>query len=273
MHPFPYENVAFDDPELPVIFHLDTTWLGRPFTIHWHDSLEVHYFIEGEAEVMSDAQRQHFRTGEIAVINSNHIHEVKALTPVCRYYCLLADRELCEQLGAPIGELNFRLRVSDATAREYFDMIVDEMLTRSAYYKPAVRSDLGGFLVHLCRHWLESRAFDSGRKDNRLDMVKAAIRYIQLHLAEDLTVEKISAAAGFSKYYFCRGFKEITGRTVVDHINYTRCCYARRLLLSGKCNVSESAELSGFSNLSYFAKTYKKYMGELPSKVERREEP
>ena len=270
MQPFPYENVVFSDPELPVIFHLDSLRVDRSFNIHWHDSLEVLHFVEGEAEVMSDTVRQKISVGEFAVINSNHIHEVRALTPVCRNYCMLADREFCEQLGAPIGELIFRLRVSDDTAREYFDMIVDEMLTRSAYYKPAVRADLGGFLVHLCRHWLESRSFESGRKDNRLDMVKAAIRYIQLHLADDLTVEKISAAAGFSKYYFCRGFKEITGRTVIDYLNYTRCSYARKLLASGRYNVSESAEHSGFSNLSYFAKTYKKYMGELPSQVERK---
>ena len=145
MQPFPYENVVFSDPELPVIFHLDSLRADRSFNIHWHDSLEVLHFVEGEAEVMSDTVRQKISVGEFAVINSNHIHEVRALTPVCRYYCMLADREFCEQLGAPIGELIFRLRVSDDTAREYFDMIVDEMLTRSAYYKPAVRADLGDF--------------------------------------------------------------------------------------------------------------------------------
>ena len=55
-----------------------------------------------------------------------------------------------------------------------------------------------------------------------------------------------------------------------NYLNYTRCSYARKLLASGRYNVSESAEHSGFSNLSYFAKTYKKYMGELPSQVERK---
>ena len=269
MKQFPYETAVFTDPELPVIFHLDTVRSGNQFNIHWQDSLEMLYVIEGEAEVASDTLRQNIRTGEIAVINSNHIHDIRAVAPVCRYYCMLADRELCEQLGAPIGELRFQLRVSDSPAREYFDMIVDEMLTRSAYYKAAVRADLGGLLVHMCRHWLEARDFDGGRADKRLDMVKAAIRFIQLHFAESLSVEQISAAAGFSKYYFCRGFKEITGRTVVDYLNYTRCGHARRLLASGRYNVSESAEHSGFSNLSYFTKTYKKYMGELPSQAER----
>ena len=56
-------------------------------------------------------------------------------------------------------------------------------------------------------------------------------------------------------------FKEVTRRTPVDYINFIRCNYARNLLLSGRYNVSESAEMSGFKNLSYFSKTYKKYMG------------
>lgn len=48
------------------------------------------------------------------------------------------------------------------------------------------------------------------------------------------------------------------------------CVIYRKLLVSGRYNVGESAEHSGFSNLSFFAKTYKKYMGELPSQAERK---
>lgn len=264
-----YEAVTFPDPELPIIFHFDISRPESQFAIHWQDSLELLYFVEGEAEVRSDTVCQHFTTGEVAVINSNHIHDVRAVTPVCLYYCLLADRELCQRLGVPIGELRFRLRVSDPEAREYFDMIVDEMMTKNAFYKSAVKADLGRLLVHLCRHWLDAWDFEEVKRDNRLDMVKAAIRYIREHLSEDLSVETISAAAGFSKYYFCRGFKEITGRTVIDYLNYTRCGYARQLLASGRYNVSEAAERSGFGNLSYFTKIYKKYIGELPSKSEK----
>ena len=264
-----YEAVLFPDPELPVIFHQDILRPDAQFALHWQDSLELLYFIEGEAEVRSDTLCQRMAAGDIAVINSNHIHDIRALTRVCRYYCLLVERELCQRLGVPMGEVLFQLQVSDPTAREYFDMIVDEMMTRGSYYKAAVRADLGGLLVHLCRHWLETRSFEGKKTDKRLEMVKFSVRYIQEHLSEELTVEKISTAAGFSKYYFCRGFKEITGRTVIDYLNYTRCGWARQLLSSGRYNVSEAAERSGFSNLSYFSKTYKRYIGELPSQAER----
>ncbi|EOU1921198.1 helix-turn-helix domain-containing protein, partial [Clostridium perfringens] len=40
---------------------------------------------------------------------------------------------------------------------------------------------------------------------------------------------------------------------------------ARNLILYNGYTISESAYKSGFNNLSYFSKTYKKYMGLLPS--------
>lgn len=54
-------------------------------------------------------------------------------------------------------------------------------------------------------------------------------------------------------------------RTAGKTASFTGSCWSRDGI-----NVGESAEHSGFSNLSYFAKTYKKYMGELPSQAERK---
>ena len=95
----------------------------------------------------------------------------------------------------------------------------------------------------------------------KLPFYKSEVKSAVLSIAAD----SISTEAGFSKYYFCRSFKEITGRTVIDYLNLTRCSHAQSLLLSGSCNVSECAEQCGFQNLSYFSKTYRRYMGHSPS--------
>lgn len=50
-------------------------------------------------------------------------------------------------------------------------------------------------------------------------------------------------------------------------LNMTRCTHARDLLLSGGTCVAECALRCGFQHLSYFTKTYKRYMGELPSQT------
>lgn len=102
---------------------------------------------------------------------------------------------------------------------------------------------------------------------NRLDMVKETITYIQTDYGEPLTVERICRQVGFSKYYLCRTFKEITGYTVLEYLTITRCRQAEQLLCMGNMTVSQAARLCQFNHLSHFSKTYKKYMGVLPRTV------
>lgn len=79
--------------------------------------------------------------------------------------------------------------------------------------------------------------------------------------------EKISAYAencGMSEVNFRRLFREYTGKSPVEYRNDIRLENARRKLLSGEYNVSEAAESSGFSNLSFFTRLYKRKFGYTP---------
>ncbi len=87
------------------------------------------------------------------------------------------------------------------------------------------------------------------------------------HYAEPITITNLAATLGFTKYYFCHVFNEITGSTVINHLNYIRCKNARKLILSGRCNITEAAGQCGFTNMSYFARIYKNVIGQLPSET------
>lgn len=69
-----------------------------------------------------------------------------------------------------------------------------------------------------------------------------------------------------SEVNFRRLFKEYTGRSPIDYRNDLRLSNARNKLRSGEYNVSEVAELCGFSNLSFFIRLYKKKYGYTPKK-------
>ena len=51
----------------------------------------------------------------------------------------------------------------------------------------------------------------------------------------------------------------------MEYIHYVRCNNARSLLASGKYNLTQCAQRSGFGSLSYFSRVYKKVMGAAPS--------
>lgn len=266
----PYEYHDYQDPKLRVIFHLDRMQKSSPeFNTHWHENIELLYFVEGEAKVQSDDMGTAVKAGEIAVINSNHLHSVHAESEQCTYYCLIIDKTLCDALGISADEHFFPPKTSDDESVLCFQKIVSELSTKHAYYRPLVKSYCGAILARLARICSDTPFDSSTNANKKIEIVKDAIQYMYEHFEEDITVDDICRAIGFSKYYFCHTFKEITGQTAVRHLNFIRCNNARALLSSGKHNVVESALISGFRNPSYFSKTYKKLIGNLPSKDAR----
>lgn len=81
--------------------------------------------------------------------------------------------------------------------------------------------------------------------------------------------QKISYYAdlcSMSEAGFRRLFREYMGVSPVDYRNNIRLINARNKLQSGEYNVSEAAYESGFSNLSFFIRLYKKKFGYTPKK-------
>ena len=100
-------------------------------------------------------------------------------------------------------------------------------------------------------------------------MVKKGIKYISKHLKEALTVDEIADYAGYSKYYFCRCFKDITGYTVNSYINQAKIARTYKILCRGESTVGDVAAEYGFSDISYFTKVFKKYSGMTPSEYRK----
>lgn len=261
-----YESHNHPDPTFPVIFHLDSISFPTPANyLHWHENIEMLYCVEGNGTLTADSDRISFGAGDLAVINSDRLHSIYT-EDSCRYYCLIADHSLFDGLGLPIGETPLRAVIRDSTVQGWFDTIVEEMLTRRPFYRESVRAAILSLYVHLYRHYTAENSDPAGKRpNNRVQMVKSAIAFLRRHYTEDLTVDQVCSSIGFSKYYLCHAFKEITGRTIISYINFLRCQNARGLLASGQYNISESAAQSGFHNLSYFSRIYKREMGELPS--------
>ena len=62
----------------------------------------------------------------------------------------------------------------------------------------------------------------------------------------------------------------ITQTTINQYINMLRCNEAKVLLSQGKQSVTEIGTHCGFNSMSYFSKTYRKIIGELPSQTMER---
>jgi len=73
------------------------------------------------------------------------------------------------------------------------------------------------------------------------DCVNAAIIYLQDHIAEPLTVQKLAAHVGLDRNYLTTRFREAVGQTPGKYIQTFRLTLARHLLESSDLSISEIA--------------------------------
>ena len=79
-----------------------------------------------------------------------------------------------------------------------------------------------------------------------------------------MTVGELAAVCHFSECYFMRFFKQYMNMTCVEYMNQYRMEIAAERLASGRESITDIALDTGFNNISYFNRVFKKSFGMTP---------
>lgn len=90
------------------------------------------------------------------------------------------------------------------------------------------------------------------------------IKYIELHLEDDLTIKHLADVAGYSEYYFIRVFKSYTNQTVMEYICRRRLIKSCDDIISGM-RLIDVAMKYGWKSHSAFSKSFNREFGFPPS--------
>ena len=93
--------------------------------------------------------------------------------------------------------------------------------------------------------------------------------FIENNYQKEIDVNDVAEMCQLTMAAFCRYFKKLTRHTFTDFLNHYRINQSKKLLLQDK-TVTEACYASGFGNISYFNRTFKKITGENPSAFKRR---
>ncbi|SFB09483.1 two-component system, response regulator YesN [Cohnella sp. OV330] len=104
------------------------------------------------------------------------------------------------------------------------------------------------------------------RARSRLDLDEIRV-YIDAHFAEELTLESLSHRFFVSKEHLSRAFKAHVGTGVTDYVTMRRMVYAESLLREGKVSIKQAAKLSGYEDLAYFYRVFKRRFGFSPGEL------
>ena len=95
--------------------------------------------------------------------------------------------------------------------------------------------------------------------------------YIEQHLNEDLSVERLSRVANFSKFHFHRQFSQYAGISVIRYIQLMRLRRASyKLVFAEQARIIDIALEAGFENPESFSRAFKNAFGQTPTQFRKR---
>ncbi len=98
--------------------------------------------------------------------------------------------------------------------------------------------------------------------------INTVLRYVEEHLHEQMTVEKLARLVHFHPNYFMQYFKTMLGLSPIAYINRKRMDKAKELLTSTALTVTDVAEHVGLE-LYYFSRLFKKQTSLSPSEYRK----
>ena len=96
--------------------------------------------------------------------------------------------------------------------------------------------------------------------------IQDVLIYLETDYMNKITVDNILQFCPLSRSHFHALFKQETGKTFIEYLNFLRCEKAAELLIVTSNTVFEIAFKTGFNNFSHFCHTFKQLKGVSPKK-------
>ena len=244
---------------------------------HWHKEMELFLLIDGSVSVKAGDHVVHLKAGEGCFINSGVLHAFSSDDQ--RPYVFqsivfgaeivggLPDSVFERQLVNPIQETGPDILVFSKSREamaviNLFNDVFRSCREEADGFEIDVRYGLSRILRTILIHTHgEGIASASKLKEER---VKQMLRWIDSHVSDKMTVEKIAASSNISKRECYRLFRQYLRTTPMNCVNQRRIMAAAKRITETDDPFGEIALDCGFPTPNYFSKRFKEQMGLAP---------
>ena len=248
------------------LYYVDYNHSQYEMPFHWHMECELILVLDGVFHLSVNGNNYDLKKGESAFIPGEFIH---GGTPDnCIYECIVFQMEnFLQQSPQCIEKYNRALEQGkifetvfkdNSYPAKIVDAVFESMEKENDYYTFTTT----GLLWQLVGAILE---ISSDRTDSvdtaflkKNKQIKNVLSKIRNEYSQKLTLDELAAEAKLNPQYFCKAFREVTGKTPIDYLNYYRIeCVAEQLAIRD-LSVTDIALSCGFNDLSYFNRMFKR---------------
>ena len=243
--------------------------------IHWHVEFEFIRVLEGNLRLTIDDQEFDVPKDASVFIPSGALHSAIPENN-CVYDCIVMDPNMLMNKSDTCCKfiqqlINHELEVQsiyDAAYNSIHETIwnlFDAISFKPTGYQLQVLGALYRFFGIIISGNYPPEVLSRTKRDlKRITQLKKALEFIENSYTSNISLQEMSDSVQMTPKYFCRFFREMTHRSPVDYLNYYRIERACYLLLTTNQSITEIAYNTGFNDLSYFIKIFKRYKGVTP---------
>ena len=265
-----------DDPFS--IYHIANAKRSFQIPIHWHDEFEIIYVKSGFLTVSISGENYIGKPGDAFVVSPGNLHFMGSQTGNVDYFTFLfplkyisfrTDDILDDKLLEPLnsGHLIINPEIKD-TVKEQCEQLVEIYGAKKEESQSKITAQIKTkiillqFILELWKRGFIVENDTSGKNTVEKEMVS----YIQQNFTGKILLKEFGEQFHLSEKYISRYFKEHFHITISQYVTYLRLEHAKHLLQDTDIPVTEVAMHSGYQNVSYFIRSFKKTYGMSPLK-------
>lgn len=274
-------------PDFPIAAYYDK--IERNAVIwHWHEEFEIGCITEGSIIAEIGNRKYTLSRGELFFINSKVMHSMRNVSPGAPavFKALTFDGSIVGGNENSVFHRKYVLPIIKNTGLRgyifrkgdtYTDRIFPDMINlwsavcdEENGYELYVRNELSTFF-QLMLNCTAGSTFHISDGEQRLESrARIMLNYIHSHYSNTVTLQEIADSASVSTSEALRCFKKIIGVSPIQYLKKYRLQKAAAFIESSSYSIKEVCNLCGFSDCSYFSKSFKEVYHCTPNDYSKR---
>lgn len=257
-----YENIPSGTFPVQISYYTGNKKCG--FLPHWHEHMELLFIIRGNISVRCEGKIFEAKAGECLIIDGNELHQ--GAGGEAEYLCINIPRSM---MGAQ--NVKYKRVVSDSNINQLALNIIHEHTHGDEESHIAIMGYINLLIAILNRKHIYKKYDTEGYNiySKKTIMLNKVIAFLEDNYSEQISLNEVSQLANVNKSYLCKEFRQYTGKTINEYINYLRCMKAKEFLISTDISITEISYICGFNDPNYFARKFKQIMGVCPSEIRK----
>ncbi|WP_455720474.1 AraC family transcriptional regulator [Agathobacter sp.] len=290
-------------------YHIKDVKRAFQIPVHWHDELEIIYVKRGKLHVTISGENYIGNPKEAFVVSPGSLHFMGSPTGDVDYYTFLFPLEyisfqtedlmektiisplkrgrlmikpqinyMAEDICERLIEINDRMsdlkkRTSENSknieSRKDIEVQKSDQLHNITVTNINAQFETKITIIKFIQKMWQSGLILENDANGTNTTEKEMITYIRQNYTKEISLREFGAQFHLSEKYISRYFKEHFHITLSQYINHLRLEHARQLLQESTVPVTEVALQSGYQNVSYFIRCFKKMYGVSPLKYRK----